>query len=340
MASKIDFGIRGAIQNEPNNRTSRPGGKKNYFRQFPSNIDYHHLGRLVFSLDLRISTHNEDEIKRTNRLFDGKSETLSRKFDNNSTERTIETINCERNVLSRNFETRRNSCEIYDGCIDSLQTINEQKTSGVKDEANGNVTMGKECEGCSNRRTMGELQARFGKLFRIGSLGDNAWKSTIPPRTCRLIHAQSRYTQGGSSSIECHTTVHQVQLCDGNDESSSGCNNTLVLVDAFEDKSRVATSCKFKIFDSDPKELTYYIKCIAEFGFNHIIIVGETNGGMVFLDCYGRVFLWNDESLSLWPLGDSPEEASKYTIKGKDRLEWFVENGIVYEIIEKWQDIY
>ncbi|GBC50844.2 hypothetical protein GLOIN_2v1561966 [Rhizophagus irregularis DAOM 181602=DAOM 197198] len=129
---------------------------------------------------------------------------------------------------------------------------------------------------------------------------------------------------GGSSSIECHTTVHQVQLCDGNDESSSGCNNTLVLVDAFEDKSRVATSCKFKIFDSDPKELTYYIKCIAEFGFNHIIIVGETNGGMVFLDCYGRVFLWNDESLSLWPLGDSPEEASKYTIKGKDRLECFI----------------
>ena len=80
----------------------------------------------------------------------------------------------------------------------------------------------------------------------------------------------------------------------------------IILVDIFEDKSRVATSFKFKILDSDQKE---------------------------FLDCYGRVFLWDDESLSLWPLGDSPEEASKYTIKGKDRLEWFVEMELYMRLL-------
>ena len=97
---------------------------------------------------------------------------------------------------------------------------------------------------------------------------------------------------------------------------------------------------KLKILDVDPKELTYYIKCIAEFYFSHIIIIGETNCGVIFLDCCGRVFLWDDENLLLWPLGDSPEEASKYTIKGKNRLGWFVENGIVYEYIKKPQCVY
>ncbi|GBC26239.2 hypothetical protein GLOIN_2v1480847 [Rhizophagus irregularis DAOM 181602=DAOM 197198] len=58
----------------------------------------------------------------------------------------------------------------------------------------------------------------------------------------------------------------------------------------------------------DPRELIYYINRVAEFGFNHIIIVGETEYGMIFIDCYGRVFMWDDESPMLWPLGNSPEE--------------------------------
>ncbi|CAI2180427.1 5641_t:CDS:2, partial [Funneliformis geosporum] len=37
--------------------------------------------------------------------------------------------------------------------------------------------------------------------------------------------------------------------------------------------------------------------------------------------CYGRFFLWDDESDKLWPLGNSPEEAAKLTVKGKDQLE-------------------
>ncbi|CAG8486044.1 17260_t:CDS:2 [Rhizophagus irregularis] len=73
----------------------------------------------------------------------------------------------------------------------------------------------------------------------------------------------------------------------------------------------------FLNLDSDPRELIYYINRVAEFGFNHIIIVGETEYGMIFIDCYGRVFMWDDESPMLWPLGNSPEEVPKQTIKGK-----------------------
>ena len=42
---------------------------------------------------------------------------LSGKFDNNSTESEIATVNCEYNVLKRDFETKRNGCETHDGCV-------------------------------------------------------------------------------------------------------------------------------------------------------------------------------------------------------------------------------
>ncbi|CAB5134836.1 unnamed protein product [Rhizophagus irregularis] len=81
--------------------------------------------------------------------------------------------------------------------------------------------------------------------------------------------------------------------------------------------SSATTLIKYEVLDSDPRELIYYINRVAEFGFNHIIIVGETEYGMIFIDCYGRVFMWDDESPMLWPLGNSPEEVPKQTIKGK-----------------------
>jgi hypothetical protein len=96
----------------------------------------------------------------------------------------------------------------------------------------------------------------------------------------------------------------------------------------------------YKVLDSDPKKLICHIRCVADFGFDHIIIIGKTNYGMIFLDCYGRVFLWENESQTLWPLGNSPEEASKRLVKGVDQLRWFEDNGTVYEEITEWEDYY
>ncbi|CAG8532488.1 5729_t:CDS:2 [Paraglomus brasilianum] len=90
-------------------------------------------------------------------------------------------------------------------------------------------------------------------------------------------------------------------------------------LDAFKDNSRIATLVDYEVLDSDPKELIYHIRCVANFGFDHIIIIGETEYGMIFLDCYDRVFLWENESQMLWPLGNSPEEASKRLVKGVDQ---------------------
>jgi hypothetical protein len=60
---------------------------------------------------------------------------------------------------------------------------------------------------------------------------------------------------------------------------------------------------------------------------------------MIFLDCYDRVFQWDDENQTLWPLGDSLEEAQKYSING-DEIGWFVENGIVCEYMSEPQCMY
>jgi hypothetical protein len=32
----------------------------------------------------------------------------------------------------------------------------------------------------------------------------------------------------------------------------------------------------------------FYTECIAEFGFEHIIVIGEMDYGLLFLDCYGN----------------------------------------------------
>ncbi len=325
------------MQNEPNNHTYRregKNGKNSNFTQISTDIDCHRLRHLGSSLDLCFPSFKKDDTRGANSLFEEKSGTLGGKFDNNSTESEIATVNCEYNVLERDFETKRNGCEIHDGCVNSLRSTSEYAGSRNEGREHASVKMGGGCEECPNRGRIGEMQARFGKLFRIGSLAGDVWKSTTPRKPCTFVHAHSRFTNE-ESTIERKISMSPVQACGGNDVSPSCCDNDLILVDTFEDKSRIANSITLKIFDSDPKELIYYITCVAEFGFDHIIIIGETYGGLIFLDCYGRVFLWDDENLLLFPLWNSPEEASNYSFK-KDRLGWFVENGIVYEYILKF----
>ncbi|RGB38640.1 hypothetical protein C1646_665222 [Rhizophagus diaphanus] len=115
-------------------------------------------------------------------------------------------------------------------------------------------------------------------------LGRQCMVPTASHGTCCLVYTNPRSTQEGKSSIEHQRTMSQVP-----------------------------------VLDSDPRELIYYINRV---GFNHVIIVGETEYGMIFLDCYGRVLcgMMIDESPMLWLLGNSLEEVPKQTIKGKDVL--------------------
>jgi hypothetical protein len=59
--------------------------------------------------------------------------------------------------------------------------------------------------------------------------------------------------------------------------------------------------------------------------------------GIIFLDCFGRVFIWEDMCRMTYPLGDSLEEAQKRLIEG---MALFVENGIVHGYIMEPQRVY
>ncbi|RGB33023.1 hypothetical protein C1646_762155 [Rhizophagus diaphanus] len=91
---------------------------------------------------------------------------------------------------------------------------------------NMHVTLGKEYEECLNKWNNWTNAD-------ILSLGD-VWKTIIPWKTCRLIHAHSRYTEEESSSIGSQVTMFQMQSCEGR---TSRCNDPFFLVDTFEDKS-------------------------------------------------------------------------------------------------------
>jgi hypothetical protein len=294
------------------------------------------------SLGLRSSAFekDDDDVTGTNRLYHGKSGTISRKYYDNPTSSRSAPINsqCDTFTVSNVIKTEGKSGTIHDGCIDSLPNTSKQSGSRVKGGELPDVAVGIRCDGCPNRRRQEEIQATFGQLCRIGSLRGDAWESSTPNRTCLLVHAYPRLTQEESPIIDSQRTMSQVRVCDRQYGSPSCCDNTHILVDTFEDiedRFRFASYIGFEILNSDPKELIYITR-IAKFGFNHIIIIGETECGMIFIDCYGRVFQWDDESQFLWPLGDSPEEAQKYSING-DELGWFVENGVVREYIRKPQ---
>jgi hypothetical protein len=129
----------------------------------------------------------------------------------------------------------------------------------------------------------------------------------------------------------------QMSVRDAKDEVSSISNNLSILVETFEnvsDRSHFASSIGYSILtDSEAEDLFYYIACVKEYGFNHIIVIGEVEFGMIFSDCYGRIFKWDDESMMLWPRGD-PKNLSNMK-KGEDWIGWFVEDGIVYEYIRR-----
>ena len=216
---------------------------------------------------------------------------LSRKLGNNSNESKITTSNSKYNVLKR--DSKRNSCEVHDGCFSSLRNTNELHGGRFESTEYDYVVSGIRCRECPNQKAIGILQSQFGELFRIGTLEFNVWTDSPLSGTCHLVHAHPFPTHG-STTIKNKRIMSQVLACAIQNEKILLNNNNPILVDAFEKsgQSHIGAFIGFEMLkDSDLKELINYIASVAEFGFNHIIIIGKTYSGMVFLDCYGRVFV-------------------------------------------------
>jgi len=179
---------------------------------------------------------------------------------------------------------------------------------------------------CPNTATIETLSPFLGKLCRIGTVGGTAesrWRSCqhiLPNYWCKKDGSEGPmpHVSGGSALVE--PQAHR--------------NNSPMVIDVIADESdreRIVDFVHMKIdkgsdFTNCMKEgslLNDFMKHIQKYGFDHIIIIAELEDGILFLDCYGRVFEWNISVNALFPCGNSLEEASKDLVEDP----WIVDNS-------------
>src|SRR5207248_1497871 len=122
---------------------------------------------------------------------------------------------------------------------------------------------------------------------RVGSLVGTSgikWTTEEPTMPCHRVLPDNLLTR----RTDGQAPVYKVSEGNGLHESSPALNNSIMVVEKIKNecnRRRIATSVERSILSKEP-DLTYYMEGIKEFGFNHIIIVGERDDGMLFLDCY------------------------------------------------------
>ncbi|RGB43343.1 hypothetical protein C1646_749915 [Rhizophagus diaphanus] len=198
---------------------------------------------------------------------------------------------------------RGEDCQIHVWCVDSLQAGVEKRIC-TQNENEEYENIGKLSGFCTNERAIKDLQTTIGELRRVC-----VYRHDVSERTMCMVPK-------GSERVESKGLGYDLSM----------------VVDTFVDESvrrNLASSiwCDLSINSSDPEKLSYYYECVAEFGFNHIIVIGEMLYGLLFLDCYGRVFQWENMEQVLWPVGDSLENTKSH----EDLVIWTVEDGVVYE---------
>ncbi|CAB5361342.1 hypothetical protein RhiirA1_427267 [Rhizophagus irregularis] len=286
------------------------------------------VGCSVTSLDLPHSDRIQDNRgRRENRISFEKTGRVGGNDNEDGTENGIPRSHCKPNmgILTRGGE----DSEVHVRCLSPLRESTQkgddrqhQISNTVESERDEGATMG--LTYCPNSGTIKSLQASFGKLCRIGNMGS----VTRGNELCRLVLPHPNPAQEVGPTSYDQEPVSIMSNCGKNDVSPQGCSDSLMVVETFvreQDRRRMALTFGYDLpFGSrDPKklfELTDYMERVAEFGFNHIIVIGEVDYGMVFMDCYGRLFHWEDACQILWPR------------ESDDGLPWFVDDdGNVYK---------
>jgi len=157
-------------------------------------------------------------------------------------------------------------------------------------------------------------------------LAGHVWTKEKPKTPCRLVVPNVQYK--GETIPETMSHVSK-----GEKQDAEGRNNPLMIVEMIANKSdrkRVAKLLNRYIESEDLTTYKCYLEDVKAYGFDHIILIGGRCAGILFLDCYGRVFEWEDSMSVLWSLGDYPSMAEKESLTR--RVIWVVEyDGTVTE---------
>ncbi|CAG8638575.1 3567_t:CDS:2 [Funneliformis caledonium] len=346
--------------------TVRTCGQENHVWKFRDDPNYYSMGRNLSPVRLLCQTPNQEGESRES---DGVSHTkvgVSARMDQE--ERNEKKVPSERNKCNifgteqdhvrsvskiiTNFakigaqnETR--SCEIAqkeeketESCEtarnNKIRTIyNAKESSKDKVRRIEDTSIDESHEFCSNRGRIRGMESSIGKLFRIYPVGGVARRTK---ETCKLIQPHYQCDQDGNAK-----PVHQLSESILFDETPRCRNNTPMVVEMFASESNrqhVADTvyprpCKVSNLTDcmNVKSALYeYVNDVRDFGFDHIILIGERDFGMIFFDCYGRIFELYTMDDALWPLRNPLEETATKPWTDNE-VAWTVdeEDGTVFE---------
>jgi hypothetical protein len=175
---------------------------------------------------------------------------------------------------------------------------------------------------CRNQGKNERLCKYLGPLCRNGTLEGSSWD---PKTSCYIVLPDDRSKWKNNSSMS--------SLSDNNEFDTTCSNPSLVaeMIANESDRIRIATSLGIKIQSDDLQinSIRSYLMDVAQCGFNHIIIIGEFYCGLLFLDCFERVFRWDAMNGILVFMGDFFKAVSE---KPCEILWGVLEDGTVWEL--------
>ncbi|RGB32794.1 hypothetical protein C1646_762440 [Rhizophagus diaphanus] len=203
------------------------------------------------------------------------------------TENGIPCSHCKPNIgiLTRGGEDSKIHVQCLSPLQENIQKGNDKQhqiSNTVESKHDKDAIMG--LTYCPNFRIIKSLQASFGKLCQIGNMESVMWENKL----CRLVLPHPNPAQEVGPTSYDQELVSIISNCGKNDISSQGCSDSLMVVETF-------------VREQD--------------------LIGEVDYGMVFMDCYGRLFHWEDACQILWPR------------ESDDGLPWFVDDDGNIQII-------
>ncbi|RGB42068.1 hypothetical protein C1646_738717 [Rhizophagus diaphanus] len=250
-------------------------------------------------------------------------------------------INAEFNDFGKKMEDRNVHVRIVNPqwTIRNRNERDQQSNSDIKsrDDA-GDQMVRFECSG-----NIRELIPNLGPLLRVGTFEGSTWTNKNPKTPCHVVYPHSVVKDSGSKN---KTSMCSVQTCNiNNGTNGPSRKNHPMVVDTITKQNRnsVATSIRYKLEVQDQdddigyvKGLDGYIEEVGYYGFEHIIVIGERYDGILFLDCFGRLFDLDAMSGLLWLRGDY-DKLTERKAKGLENdpgASWIfvVSEGIVVEV--------
>ncbi|GET03237.1 hypothetical protein GLOIN_2v1653257 [Rhizophagus clarus] len=207
------------------------------------------------------------------------------------------------------FGEKKEDQSVHVRCFNTMRSI-DTKTGEKELLPHQRSNCGLESEGyinaikyCPNQERIQALRTSLGELCGVGTLDGTVWTEKVPETPCHLVvpdvQSEDANVSGSMSPMPTGGKNNEITGC------RNGSKNLLLLVEIIaneSDRNRVATSLNCHVTKGDPH--ICYLQDIKEYGFDHIIIIGNCCCGILFLDCFGRVFAWDSMTYALRSLGD------------------------------------